>query len=101
MDFIFEILIEIIMTPIIEGYAFAMMRFSDKKEKINKDKIQLFVVFECIFLLVLFFVGGVMLLETNGESVLGKIFMFISLGVSLGQIIVGCILKRSKKDSEK
>ena len=101
MDFIFEILIEIIMTPIIEGYAFAMMRFSNKKEKINKEKIELIVVFECIFLLVLFFVGGVMLLETNGESVLGKIFIFIFLGVSLGQIIVGCILKKLKKDREK
>ena len=43
------ILIEIIMTPIIEGYAFAMMRFSNKKEKINKEKIELIVVFECIF----------------------------------------------------
>ena len=100
MDFIFEILIEIIMTPIIEGYAFAMMRFSDEKQKINKDKIQLIVVFECIFLLVLFFVGGVMLLETNGESLLGKIFIGVSLGVSLSQIIVGCILKKSKKYKE-
>lgn len=98
MYFIFEMLIEIIMTPIIEGYAFAMMRFSDKKEKINKEKIQLIVVFECIFLLVLFFIGGVMLLETNGESMFGKFFMFISLGVSISQIIVGCILKKVKKD---
>ena len=57
MEFIFEILIEIIMTPIIEGYAFAMMRFSDENKKINKDKIQLIVVFECIVLLVLFFVS--------------------------------------------
>ena len=36
MNFIVEILIEIIMTPIIEVYAFAMMRFSDKNEKIKK-----------------------------------------------------------------
>ncbi len=100
MDFFFEILIEIILTPIIEGYAFAMMLFKDKNKKINKDKMQIFVVFECIVLLVSFFIGGIMLLETSGESLLGKIFIFSSLGISVFQIIVGCVLKKIIKDRQ-
>ena len=93
MDLIFEVLMEIIMEPIIEVYTFAMMRFADKNKKINKDKIQVFVVFECIALIVVLFVGIVMLLETNGESLLGKILLFVTIGISAFQIICGCILK--------
>ena len=93
MNLIFEVLMEIIMEPIIEVYTFAMMRFADKNKKINKDKIQVFVVFECIALIVVLFVGIVMLLETNGESLLGKILLFVTIGISAIQIICGCILK--------
>lgn len=101
MDLVFEILMEIIMTPIIEGYAFAMMLFTNKNKKINKNKIQIIVIFECIVLFVLFFVGGIMLLETSGESLLGKIFIFSSLGISVLQIIIGCVLKKTIKDRQK
>ncbi len=97
MDFILEIVLEIIMEPIIEAYTFAMMRISDKNKKINKDKIQVFVVFECIAIFVFFVVGGVMLLETNGESLLGKILLFVTIGISAFQIICGCILKMLNK----
>ena len=100
MDFIIEILTEMLMTPIIEGYAFAMMRFSDEKQKINKDKIQLIVVFECIFLLVLFFVGGIMLLETGGESLFGKILLILSVLVSVVQISFGIIFRELKKKDD-
>ena len=57
-----------------------MMLFANKNENINKDKIRVFIAVECIFLLVLFAVGGVMLLETTGESLLGKIFCYLQLG---------------------
>ncbi len=98
MDFIFEMLIEFIMTPIIEGYTFAMMLFTNKNLKINKDKIQIIVVFECIVLVVLFFVGGIMLLETGGESLFGKIILFSSLVISILQITIGCVLKKIAKN---
>ena len=94
MNLIFEVLMEIIMEPIIEVYTFAMMRFADKNKKINKDKIQVFVVFECIALIVVLFVGIVMLLETNGESLLGKILLFATIGISAFQIVCGYILKK-------
>lgn len=93
-------LIELIMTPIIEGYAFAMMLFTNKNKKINKDKIQFIVVFECIVLSVLFIVGGIMLLETRGESLSGKTLLFSSLGISVFQIIIGFVLKKIAKDRQ-
>jgi len=97
MNFIFEIVLEIIMEPIIEAYTFAMMRISDKNKKINKDKIQVFVVFECIAIFVLFVVGGVMLLETKGESFVGKLVLLSSIIISVTQITVGLILNKRKK----
>ena len=97
MDFIFEMMLEIIMEPIVEAYTFAMMRISDKYKKINIEKIQAFVVFECIAIFVLFIVGGVMLLETKGESFVGKLVLLSSILISVTQITVGLILNKRKK----
>ena len=99
MEFIFELLLEIIMEPIIEGYSFAITLFADKNKKNNKFKIQVFVVFECIALFVLFVIGGVMLLETNYESLVGKLLFLSSIVVSVVQILIGFILKKRKKKS--
>ena len=96
MDFLFELFLELIMEPIIECYIFLMMRFSGKNTKLDKDKIQFIVIIECIVLFIAFVVGGVMFLETDGESLLGKILMFASIGISLSQILTGCILKKVK-----
>ena len=98
MDFVIEILAEILITPIIEIlYTFAMMRFSNKRKKLNKDKIRGIVVFECFVLLILFFVGGIMLLETGGESLIGKILLILSVAVSGVQISLGIIFIYLKK----
>ena len=97
MDFIFEMMLEIIMEPIVEAYTFAMMRISDKNKKINIEKIQAFVVFECIAIFVLFIVGGVMILETKGESFVGKLLLLSSILISVTQITVGLILNKRKK----
>ena len=101
MDFVIEILTEILITPIIEIlYTFAMLHFSDKREKINKDKIRGIVVFECFVLLILFFVGGIMLLETGGESLIGKILLIASVAVSVIQISFGIYFRRLKKKDD-
>ena len=101
MDFVIEIITEILITPIIEIlYTFAMLHFSNKRKKLTKDKIRGFVVFECFVLLVLFFVGGIMLLETGGESLFGKIILISSVVVSVVQISLGLIfIYLKKKDS--
>lgn len=96
MDFLFELFLELIMEPIIECYIFLMMRFSGKNTKLDKDKIQYIVIIECIVLFIAFVVGGVMLLETDGDSLWGKAFMISSIGVSVSQILTGYILKKVK-----
>ena len=97
MGFIFEALLEIIMTPILEGYVFAMVLFSKKSKKINKGKAKCIVVVESIILLILFIIGGVMLLETSGESMAGKIIFISPIVVSVIQILIGIILSFVKK----
>ena len=101
MEYVFETLMELIITPIVEGYAFAMMHFWNKKVVLTKDKIKIIVVFECIILLVLFLVGVIMLFETLGDSFLGKLFVFVSSSISLCQIIVGYILKKNTVSKDK
>ncbi len=100
MDFIFELLLEIIMEPIVEGYAFAMMLFADKNKKIDKGKVKSFVVFECIVLLILFIVGGVMFFETKGSSLWGKVMFISSIVISVLQIVVGSILRKVTKEKQ-
>ena len=98
MEFIFELILEIIMQPIVEVYAFAMMFFTDKNKRVNKRSVKVFVVFECIVLLFLFIVGGVIVLETGGSSVLGKAMFLTSITVSVVQIILGIILRKFTKE---
>ena len=97
MELLFDILAEIIFEPIIEGYLSAMSHFSVGSKKINEDKIKIVVVFEGIVLLVMFVVGGCMLLETDGESLKGKILLIASGAVSVVQISLGIIFKSLKK----
>ena len=101
MDFVIEILTEFLITPIVEiFYTFAMMHFSNKRKNLNKDKIRGIVVFECLVLLVLFFIGAILLLETGGKSRFGKILLTLSVAVSGVQISLGIIfMYLKKKDS--
>ncbi len=100
MEFLFDILAEIIMEPIIEGYIYAMMCFTGERDKIDKTKIQIIVGFECVALIIMFLVGGAILLETKGESIWGKALLFSSAGVSVLQIIIGCVLRRINKGGQ-
>lgn len=97
MEFVFELILEIITEPFVEGYAFAMMRFANRNKKVDKQNIKCFVVFECIALFVLFIVGSVMIFETNGSSIWGKAMFISSIAVSFLQIVVGIILRNFSK----
>ena len=96
MEFIFDLLVEIIIEPIIAGYLLLMSRFNVKTKKIDEDKVKIIVVLEGLVLLVVFVAGGVMLLETNGESLTGKMLFITSVAVSVIQILLGVILSRIK-----
>ncbi len=97
MEFVFEIVSEIIMEPFLNFYLPAMMRFSKGKMNVDKQKAKCVVVFECIALFLMFIVGGVMLLETNGESLIGKILFVFSIVVSAVQIISGIVYIRKAR----
>lgn len=98
MEFIFELLGEIIVEPIIEGYVFAMAHFSENNKKVNEEKIKCIVVFECVALMLMFIIGGIMLLEADGESFVGKVLFISSIAVSVIQILLGIILNKKRKD---
>lgn len=100
MEFIFDLLAEIILEPIIVGYLLLMSRFNGKPKKIDEDKAKTIVVFEGLVLLVLFVVGGVMLLETDGASFIGKILLIASIAVSVIQISLGIIINGLKNKDD-
>ena len=86
MDFIFDLLAEFvagIIESLIHCWMAVMMRFSDKFVNIDERKIKYAVVIECIALMIIFIIGGVMMLETSGESLWGKILFFSSIGVTV------------------
>ncbi len=97
MEFIFDLLAEIIIEPVIEGYVLAMSHFSDGSKKLDEEKVRTVVVFESLALMAMFVVGGIMLLETSGKSTAGKIIFILSIAVSVVQILFGIIFGRLKK----
>lgn len=97
MDFIFDLLAEIIIEPIIEGYVLAMSHFSDGSKKLDEEMVRTVVVFESLALMAMFVVGGIMLLETSRKSPAGKIIFILSIAVSVVQILFGIIFGRLKK----
>ncbi len=98
MELIFDLLAEIIMEPIVEGYILAMYHFSDGSKQLEEDKVKTIVVFESVALFLMLVVGGVMLAESSGESLTGKILLILSVVVSAFQIGCGVILNIKKKN---
>ncbi len=100
MEFIFDILAEIIMEPIIEGYLLAMSHFSNGSKKVDEDKVKTIVVLESVALFLIFAVGGIMLAESSGKSPAGNFLLISSITVSTVQILVGIAMKRLKKKTD-
>lgn len=97
MEFAFEAVFEIIMEPVLKFCLFLMTRFSKDNNNINKNKIKGFAVFECIVLILMLIVGIVLLLETNGESAVGRTLIILSVGISVLQIIIGFFMRKNRK----
>lgn len=95
MELIFEFLLELIIEPIIDCYISAMTNIFNKS--VNRDKLKNIAIIEAIILFVLFIIGGIRLLQTNGNSVLAKIVFFASVVISALQIIIGIIIKIKNK----
>ena len=101
MDFLFEIILEVIMEPILEGYIFAMSQIANKPNKVNEEKIKVFVIFDGIALFLRFVIGGIICAESEGESLTGKIVLMLSLTISFAQILLGVVLNVFKRIKNK
>ena len=77
MDIIFDFLVEIFAEGIIEGVLSASAEVVpyEKLPREKREKYKFIAVIVSVILLILLVVGGVMLLETKGESDLGKILI--------------------------
>ena len=96
MEFIFEMLLEGIFEPIIEAYINAMTRFYKGSKNINENVVKACVCVEFAVLFLMFIIGGVMLAESQGESLAGKIVFILSIAVSTVQLILALVLKGLK-----
>lgn len=96
-----EIIAEIIFEPMLEAYFSVMSYFFHGTKKANKKKVRVIVAVECIALLIMLVVGAIMLYETRGESLTGKILLIISIPISIIQFSAGLILKIVNKKKEK
>ena len=93
LEIFLEIIAEIIFEPMLEAYFSVMSYFFQGTKKADKEKVRIVVAFECIALLIMLVVGAIMLYETSGESLTGKVLLIISIPISIIQFSAGLILK--------
>ncbi len=77
MDFVCEVLVEFFAELFCEGFLSASTEIIpyEKLPRKKREKYKFIVTAVSGVLLVLLIIGGIMLLETNGKSELGKIFV--------------------------
>lgn len=91
MDFIVDFFVEFFMEIVVEGFVSAGTEVVpyEKLPKGKKDAITVVAVIVSVLLLLSLIIGGVMLLETKGESDLGKVL----IGFPIVYFLTGIILK--------
>lgn len=94
MEFIFEFFLELVVEIFGEAFFSAGTEFAEVKSKLakKKERVTIVVIIITLILLICLFVGSVMLLETKGESDLGKVLV----GFPVVYFITGIILKISR-----
>lgn len=94
MDFISEILLEIFGEVYPE-----IMTAVCPEAKLKKWQMKMIIGTEALVLIILLIIGAVMLCETNGESVWGKILLYPSSVIIVLQMTFGIItvLKKHKR----
>ena len=93
LEIFLEIIAEIIFEPMLEAYFSVMSYFFHRKKKADKEKVRIVVAVECIALLIMLVIGAIMLFESSGESLTGKVLLIISIPISIIQFSAGLILK--------
>lgn len=93
LEIFLEIIAEIIFEPMLEAYFSVMSYFFHRTKKADKEKVRIVVAVECIALLIMLVIGAIMLFESSGESLTGKVLLIISIPISIIQFSAGLILK--------
>lgn len=90
MDFIFDFLAELFAEIFCEGIlsAGAEVVPYEKLPQEKREKYKFIAVVVSVILLILLVIGGVMLLETKGKSILGKIFISFPLVYFLTAVVL-------------
>lgn len=91
MDFIVDFFVEFFMEIVVEGFVSAGTEVApyEKLSEKKKDAITVVAVIVSVLLFLLLVIGGIMLLETKGESDLGKVL----IGFPIVYFLTGIILK--------
>ncbi|MBQ8575480.1 MAG: hypothetical protein IJ447_05480 [Clostridia bacterium] len=101
MDAVFEFFAELFLEAFgeifVEPYLELMSLFGRDCKKIKKEKLKIFVVFESVVLLLMFFLGLCFSLAKEWTSILWKAIFIISVVVPAVQIGLGLILMLLKK----
>ena len=95
MDFVFEFILELFCEIYIE-----FMTAFCPKTKLKKWKMKVIFGTEAIVMLLMLIIGAIMVYETNGESVLGKIFLYGASTIIILQLMFGIIAKIKKRKSK-
>ena len=102
MDVVFELVFEFLAELFCEGltsvFTEAFIPYTELPRK-KREKFEFIVCIVSIVMLVLLIIGGIMLLETNGKSELGKILMGFPIVYILTAVVllIGKLVKRKKK----
>lgn len=101
MDIIFEVLVELFADLFCEGFLSASTEVIpyDELPREKREKYKFIVVVISVILLILLVIGGVMLLETKGESELGKILIGFPIVYTLTALIL--LIKKYVKRARK
>lgn len=97
MDAVVEFFLELFFTGLIEGIADLYSEKYGDSKKFKKGYIGICVGIEILVLFVMFVVGGIVCVETEWTSILGKVMFWTSIVISAVQIGLGLILMLLKK----
>lgn len=97
MDAVVEFFLELFLTGLLEGVTDLYSKKYGDSKKIKKEYIKFYAGLEILVLFVLFVVGGIVCVETEWTSVLGKVMFWASIVISAVQIGLGLILMLVKK----
>lgn len=94
MDFIFEVIIDVFAEVYLR-----IMTILLPKTKLKKWQMKMIVGIEAVVLILMMIIGAIMVTETKGENVAGKILVSVSVTIIVAQVIFGITAKiKSRKN---